>query len=105
MSQFTKTSPGSRLEIRQLHSKGISIEGKVYYGRSDDGSVLSYIGTKDGRLKEYKNYTDEIKNIDFDNNKPTNIGYTEDDGDAVTKKYYDDTIFGKVWVINTLMNC
>ena len=55
MSQFTQANPGSRLEISQIHNKGISIEGKVYYGRAQDGSVHKYRGTFERRLKDETN--------------------------------------------------
>lgn len=51
MSRFTQFTPGTPLEIRQIHNKAEAREGQVYYGKAADGSVHKYIGTHEGRLE------------------------------------------------------
>lgn len=52
MSSFTQISPGSYQEIRTIHTKGIAVPNKVYYGYGQDGTIKTYRGTHEGRLKE-----------------------------------------------------
>lgn len=52
MSTFSQISPGSYTEIRTIHSKGIAVPNKIYYGYGKDGTLRSYRGTHEGRLKE-----------------------------------------------------
>ena len=52
---LTQLNPGTLAQIRQVHNKAQAIDGKLYYGRDDDGLMHTYRGTHEGRLKEETN--------------------------------------------------
>jgi len=52
MSNFTRSNPGSYLQIRNIHTKAIAVPNKVYYGYGSDGTLRTYRGTHERRLKE-----------------------------------------------------
>ena len=64
MSSFTQFNPGSVLEIRQIHNKAKAVEGKIYWGRSADGTVHQYRGTHEGRLKDETNLVELTETVD-----------------------------------------
>jgi hypothetical protein len=55
MSNFTKLVPGSYEQIRTIHTKGAAVPNKLYYGYGKDGTLKTYRGTHEGRLKEETN--------------------------------------------------
>lgn len=93
MSQFTQSNPGSYNEIRTLHSKGIAIPNRVYYGYGKDGTLKTYRGTHEGRLKEETNLIIAESDIDVNEegikNNKGEIDKNAEDIKALDKKKAD----------------
>lgn len=73
---FTKFSPGTYEQLRQIHNKGVAEDGKLYYGLAKvlrgaataQSKVLTYRGTHEGRLKEETDLISAESNIDTNTN-------------------------------------
>ena len=49
MLKGTESNKANQAYIRNIHTRGIAVKDRLYY--QDDGGI--YIGTAEGRLKEY----------------------------------------------------
>lgn len=79
MSRFTQFTPGSVLEIRQIHNKAEAEEGRVYYGKAADGSIQKYIGTHEGRLTLENELIATREDLDETNNDVTDLDNSKAD--------------------------
>lgn len=82
MQKGTKSYPATEVELRNIHTRGIAIYNQLYYEVS--GKV--YIGTKEGRLKEYTRGNNADINI-FNNQE--NINTNTIDIEVLKEKVVD----------------